>query len=171
MSRKYLLPLFFVIGQMAILDGDATAAVYPRPCVSLADIADGSLHTNSLFALEAKDGSYRVNETLNDPVLGQKWAIVTSCERPEAPPFAISTNETIGNKPYARESKGAAVVHAGDIVRLWKQEANLRIQMAARSEESGELGKTIRVRLIGGDSAEHQFVGIVRGVGDVEINR
>jgi hypothetical protein len=169
MSGKYLLPLFLLVGQMAFLDGSATASVYPKPCVSLADIADESLHTNSSFSLEAKGASYRVNEILDDPVLGQRWAILVSCERPESPSFAILTNKAIENKPYAKESKGAPAVHAGDIVRLWKQEANLRIEMAARSEEIGELGKAIRVRLIGGDSAE--LVGIVRGVGDVEINR
>ena len=63
------------------------------------------------------------------------------------------------------------VVRAGEVVRLWWQEDNLRIEMTAMSEENGGLGKVIRVRLVGSDSAERQFVGIVRGVADVEMRR
>ena len=45
-------------------------------------------------------------------------------------------------------AKTAPVVRAGDIVRLWRQESSLRIEVAGVSEESGGLGKTIRVRLL-----------------------
>ena len=60
---------------------------------------------------------------------------------------------------------------AGEVVRLWRQEDNLRIEVTAMSEENGGLGKAIRVRLMGGGSAEQQFIGIVRGVADVEMQR
>jgi flagella basal body P-ring formation protein FlgA len=65
------------------------------------------------------------------------------------------------------------VVHAGDIVRLWKQEDILRIEVAGVSEESGGLGKTIRVRLLRQNTDSQvipeQFFGIVRGPSDVEM--
>jgi flagella basal body P-ring formation protein FlgA len=66
-----------------------------------------------------------------------------------------------------------AVVHAGDIVRLWRQEDLLRIEVAGVSEESGSLGQTIRVRLLRRDAEnqtiQEQFSGIVRGQSDVEM--
>jgi hypothetical protein len=65
------------------------------------------------------------------------------------------------------------VVHAGDIVRLWKQEDLLRIEVAGVSEETGGLGKIIRVRLLrrnADDQAiQERFSGIVRGPSDVEM--
>ena len=40
------------------------------------------------------------------------------------------------------------VVRAGDVVRLWSREEDVRIEVAAMAEESGGLGKTVRVRLM-----------------------
>jgi hypothetical protein len=65
------------------------------------------------------------------------------------------------------------VVRAGDIVRLWKQEDLLRIEVAGIAEESGGLGKTIRVRLLhrsaDDQGNQERFSGIVRGPSDVEM--
>ena len=67
----------------------------------------------------------------------------------------------------------APVVRAGDIVRLWRQESFLRIEVAGMSEESGGLGKTIRVRLLrrntDDQSIPEQFSGVIRGPSDVEM--
>ena len=67
----------------------------------------------------------------------------------------------------------APIVRAGDVVRLWKQESSLRIELAGVSEESGGLGKTIRVRLLRRNTDEQsvpeQFSGIIRGPLDVEM--
>jgi hypothetical protein len=64
-------------------------------------------------------------------------------------------------------------VRAGDIVMLWKQENLLRIEVTGISEESGSLGKTIRVRLLRRTTddqfAQEQFSGIIRGPSDVEM--
>jgi flagella basal body P-ring formation protein FlgA len=66
-----------------------------------------------------------------------------------------------------------SIVHAGDRVRLWKQEDFLRIEVSGVSEESGGLGTTIRVRLLhrntDDQSIHDQFSGIVRGPSDVEM--
>jgi hypothetical protein len=66
-----------------------------------------------------------------------------------------------------------AVVHAGDVVRLWRREDLLRIEVTGVAEESGGVGKKIRVRLLrrntDGPSKEEQFTGIIRGPSDVEM--
>jgi hypothetical protein len=158
---------------MAGVGGSARAATYPAThCVSLPEIAGDFLPSSGLSALVAKGGSYRVSEVRWDPVLEQRWAVVASCEHPEQPTFAVLTNETIAGKASSlRKEDGAPVVRAGEVVRLWRQEDNLRIEVTAMSEENGGLGKAIRVRLMGGGSAEQQFIGIVRGVADVEMQR
>ena len=175
MSGNSFLRVLAVLGSMAGFGGFARAATYPAtPCVSLLEIAGDSLSSSSLSALAAKGGTYRVSEVRWDPVLGQRWAVVASCEHPEQPTFAVLTNEAIAGKASSsspRKEDSAPVVRAGEVVRLWRQEDNLRIEVTAMSEENGGLGKAIRVRLMGGDSAEQQFIGIVRGVADVEMQR
>lgn len=173
MSGNSFLRALALLGSMAGFGGWARAATYPAtPCVSLQEIAGDSLSSSGLSALAAKGGSYRVSEIRWDSVLEQRWAVVASCEHPEQPTFAVLTNEAIARKASSpRKEDNAPVVRAGDVVRLWRQEDNLHIEMTAMSEENGGLGKAIRVRLMGGGSAEQQFVGIVRGVADVEMQR
>jgi Chaperone for flagella basal body P-ring formation len=173
MSGNSFLRLFSLLGLMAGCGGYAKAATYPAmPCVSLSEIAADSLRSSALSPLAARSGSYRVSEIRWDPVLGQRWAMFANCEHPEQPAFAVLTKEAMTEMSSARRKDDSApVVRAGDVVRLWRQEDNLRIEMTAMSEESGGLGKAIRVRLVGGDSSERQFVGIVRGVADVEMQR
>jgi hypothetical protein len=171
MSRNSFLRLFWLLVLMAGSGGSAVAATYlTTPCISLQEIAADSLYSGSLSPLVARGGSYRVSEIRWDSVLGQRWAMVASCEHPEQPAFAVLTKDAIAEgRSSRREDDSAPVVHAGEVVRLWRQEDNLRIEVTAMSEESGGLGKAIRVRLLGTDSAERQFVGIVRGVADVEM--
>jgi flagella basal body P-ring formation protein FlgA len=57
---------------------------------------------------------------------------------------------------------------------MWSQESNLRIEAAGRAEEAGTVGSLVRVRLLhsGFDLGQEQtLVGIVRGPGDVEMQR
>ena len=65
------------------------------------------------------------------------------------------------------------MVRAGDIVRLWRQESLLRIEVSGVAEESGGLGSSIRVRLATGDtneqSVQERFLGVIRGPWSVEI--
>jgi hypothetical protein len=172
MSGNYFVRLLSLLVAMTALGEYAIATTYSNtPCISLAEIAAESLRSNGLTPLAARSGSYRVSEVMWDPVLGQRWAMVASCEHPERPAFAVPTKEAIGEKQSGGRKDDVPVVRAGDVVRLWWQEDNLRIEMTAMSEENGGLGKVIRVRMLGGDSAERQFVGVVRGVADVEMRR
>jgi flagella basal body P-ring formation protein FlgA len=41
------------------------------------------------------------------------------------------------------------VIHAGDLVRLWSSDSNVRLEMAVVSLEYGRLGQVIHVRRIG----------------------
>jgi hypothetical protein len=55
-------------------------------------------------------------------------------------------------------------------VQLWRYDRLLRIEATGISEESGSLGKRIRVRLAPRDSGvPQQLLGIVRGPSNVEI--
>jgi flagella basal body P-ring formation protein FlgA len=41
------------------------------------------------------------------------------------------------------------VIHAGDLVRLWNSDSNVRLEMAVVSLEYGRLGQVIHVRRVG----------------------
>jgi hypothetical protein len=57
-------------------------------------------------------------------------------------------------------------------VQLWKYDRLLRIEVTGISEQSGSLGKKIRVRLVQTDSGvPQQLLGIVRGPSNVEIEQ
>jgi hypothetical protein len=128
------------------------------------------------------DGSgYRVTSIQSDPILEQRWALIASCSHPEWPASALpldgssSASSSLQIKHAARNIGFAAthLVRAGDVVRLWKQEDLLRIEVAGVSEESGDLGDAVRVRLLHRNaedqSTQAQFSGIIRGPADVEM--
>jgi len=116
-----------------------------------------------------------------DPVLRQRWVTIASCDHPERPAFARQavlgkgTPRQLDQTPEGDSRELLPVVRAGDIVRLWRQEDHLRIEVAAVSVESGSLGKSVHVRLMRANAAdqqvEQQFVGLVRGPADVEMSR
>jgi hypothetical protein len=126
-------------------------------------------------------GGYRVTSIESDPISGQRWAMISSCDHPEHPAFSLqaegpdSTEHSRPREPQTvTESPHVIpVVHVGDTVRLWRQEAVLRIELAAVAEENGSLGKLIRVRLLrrnaDNQSTQTEFAGIVRGRLDVEM--
>jgi flagella basal body P-ring formation protein FlgA len=101
--------------------------------------------------------------------------MIASCNHPEWPLVAlpVSTSTVDGRRSLAEGVEVPLVVRAGEIVRLWRQESFLRIEAAGISEESGGMGKTIRVRLLKTSSDRQakpeQFSGIVRGPSDVEM--
>lgn len=125
--------------------------------------------------LALKDG-YRITTVHRDPLLHQRWAMVTNCNHPERPALAL----LLSDSQLKFEEKGQQVqnpfpvVHAGDLVQLWSQERDLRIEVAGRAEESGAIGSRVRVRVVrpGLDRGQEQvFLGVVRGPGNVEIER
>jgi hypothetical protein len=130
--------------------------------------------------LASSKTGYRVASVRWDPLLRQRWAKLVSCAHPEQPALAVLMS------PLKRESAASAatatqlttpspVVRAGDHVRLWSQEGNLRIEAPGISEASGAAGSTVVVRLLhsglDGQYQEQTFQGIVRGPHDVEMQR
>lgn len=122
---------------------------------------------------------YRVQSMRYDPVLDRHWAVIAICGHPERSTFVVPVDSPAAD----RSEKGlrgnaviryqkAAVVHAGDLVQAWRQEPNLRLEVAGRAEESGIIGSHVRVRVLrsGFESGQPLTVtGIVRGPGNVEI--
>jgi hypothetical protein len=138
--------------------------------------------TGSLFPTILKNDDHKVIKIKSDSVLGLRWAIISNCSHPEWPEFALPLTEKGLTKPpqetatsSSEDAKTFSVVHAGDIVQLWKQESLLRIEVSGVSEESGGLGKTVRVRLLhrrpDDQSAPEHLFGVVRGPFNVEIQR
>jgi hypothetical protein len=112
-----------------------------------------------------------------DPVLHQSWLKTLDCDHPERPAQATrdasrvmppSENDSRLSEPTGKTSP---VVRAGETVRLWSEERNVRIEVAGTAEESGAVGDTIRVRLTQNASAatKPQVLGLVRGAGNVEM--
>jgi hypothetical protein len=149
-------------------------------CYSTPRMALDALDANSSFSLALMNDGYRVTRIEPDPVLGQRWAMIARCGHPEWPAFALLANgaRSLASPREAERSvteglRTVPIVRAGDVVRLWRQESFLRIEVAGVSEESGGLGKTIRVRLLHSNtddqSIPERFSGVVRGPLDVEM--
>lgn len=126
----------------------------------------------------SEGSGYRVERIQSDPVLRQTWAMVIRCDHPEWPAVAVPLSDSIlplrvRGQESAKNIQPAVVIHAGEIVRLWRKETSLRIEVAGISEGNGGLGDPIKVRLlrrsIDDQSREEQFSGIVRGPSDVEM--
>jgi hypothetical protein len=163
---------------LAALQGVFVASLARATCYDTPHTAINADATSSLFLPVVKNGGYKVTKIQSDPVLGQKWAVIASCDHPEWPAFALRANEGSLLRMSQETARpltlsAAPVVRAGEIVRLWKQENLLRIEAAGVSEENGGLGKTIRVRLLrrnmDDQSIPEQLAGIVRGPSNVEI--
>ena len=141
--------------------------------------------------LSQKDG-FRVRSVRWDAAQRQSWAVIESCQHPELPSVAILTDlppdksaagtvsaeiasVLTNSAAIIRTNAAVAIVKAGDVVRLWKSEANARIELIATAEENGSVGSRVRVRLAArretdGQTAPPQFLaGVVRGPADVEI--
>lgn len=166
------IPLFALQG--ILVTASSRAACYSTPRLAV----DGLI--TSPPSQDSKNGGYRVSRIELDQVLGVRWAMVASCDHPEWPAFALSADPTSSarlhqesGRPLTEIVNPVPVVRAGEIVRLWRQENLLRIEVAAISEENGCLGKTVHVRLLrrGTDdqSIPEQFSGVVRGPSDVEM--
>jgi hypothetical protein len=153
----------------------ARAACYSTPTAAVESMKPGS----SQAPLTA--GGYWVTSIQTDPMSGQRWAMIASCDHPERPVFSLQT-EQAGAAQQLQLSEPQMIpdnahttplVHVGDTVRLWRQEAVLRIEMAGVAEENGGLGKLIRVRLLRrsteDQSTRAEFAGVVRGRADVEM--
>jgi hypothetical protein len=181
MSNSLRSPFRYVgLTSLLILQGVIVINSACAVCYNTPRAAFDAVVTSSSFSPTLESGGYRVTRIQSDPVLGQRWAMIVSCGHPEWPAFALPANGAIsiktlqeGNPSLTENVKTALVVHAGDVVRLWRQETLLRIEVAGVSEESGALGNTVRVRLVprntDDQSIPEQFAGVVRGPSNVEI--
>ena len=152
----------------------ARTACYSTPSAAIESVRPGSSHSPA-----SQRGGYRVTGLRSDPVLGRLWAVVANCDHAEWPVLAVQTSGSdLSTPPRTNQMRVASplsipVVHAGDIVRLWRQEDLLRIEVVGVSQESGGLGKAIRVRLLrqntDNQAIQEQLSGIVRGPSDVEM--
>jgi hypothetical protein len=153
----------------------ARAACYNTPIAAADSMKPGS------SSASLTEGGYRVTSIQLDPILGKRWVMIASCDHPERPTFSLLTKESDSPEHVLPRDPQTVldnahvlpVVHAGDTVRLWRQEAALRIELAGVAEENGSLGKLIRVRLLrrntDDQSTRAEFAGVVRGKSDVEM--
>jgi hypothetical protein len=182
MSRRPYLKVGSCISWILLLNvyGTATTSLARTVCYSTPVAAIEAIQPASLPSPSAEGRGYRVTGIQSDPVLGQRWAMIASCDHPEWPAFALqphrwnSTAQALAiEQTRGKDTHAIVVVRAGDIVLLWRQENLLRIEVTGISEESGSLGKTIRVRLLRRNTddqfAQEQFSGIIRGPSDVEM--
>jgi Chaperone for flagella basal body P-ring formation len=154
------------------LANPALAACYTTPLMAIA-----AASVTSSSSISEKRG-YRVEKIQSDPVLRQNWAMVGRCDHPEWPAVALLLRDSIlplrlREQERAKDIPESVVIRAGEIVRLWRQETSLRIEVAGISEGNGGLGELIKVRLLRRNTDDHsideQFSGIVRGPSDVEM--
>lgn len=173
--RRCVGVVFMVTLEATSRTGSSRAACYSTPRAAI----DAITAAPSLSSASKSDG-YRVTRIELDSVLAQQWALIVRCDHPEWPPIAFPANGVdwlaspkTTERSVADGVRTAPIVRAGDVVRLWKQESSLRIELAGISEESGGLGKTVRVRLlhrnVDDQSIPEQFSGVVRGPLDVEM--
>jgi hypothetical protein len=178
--RYYWFRLGGVVALFAV-QGVAVVSFAPAACYNTPRTAVEAYGTSSPVPPTLNNKGYQVTGIALDSVLGRTWATIASCSHPEWPVFAVPApraRSVVVAPPETQrsltENAGRApLVRAGDIVRLWKQESLLRIEVAGVSEESGYLGKTIHVRLLrtnrDGQSIPEQYSGVVRGPSDVEM--
>jgi hypothetical protein len=171
--RHYFGWIFVFSVSSAVVISFAQTACYSTPSAAIE-----SLRVDSSLQPSPEGGGYRVTGIRVDPLLMQRWAMVASCGHPEWPVLAVRTDASnvtasAENQTRTVSTRAVPVVVEGDIVRLWRQEDFLRIEVAGVSEESGGLGERIRVRLLPrnteGQWTSEQFFGVVRGPSDVEM--
>jgi len=165
---------------MLMLSMSAAAATDSArtPCYSTPSAAIESVISGSSPSPASQRGGYRVTGIQSDSVLGRRWAVVANCDHAEWPVLAVQTSGSDLSTPSTNQMRVAKapsipVVHAGDTVRLWRNEDLLRIEVVGVSQESGGLGEAIRVRLLrkntDNQAIQEQLSGIVRGPSDVEM--
>ena len=153
--------------------GMTAAGLAAGPCASTPARAVKA-YEGGVAVEDVVDG-FRVTGVRSDSVLGVTWVHLGRCGHPEWPGTSLSIRASgVGNAAASGRAQiaGVKVVRAGDTVRLWRNETNLRMEMAAVSEEGGEVGARIRLR-VGNSQADGETVryvfGLVRGPADVEM--
>ncbi len=129
-------------------------------------------------------GGYRVIARRWDAVLQMGWEMRQNCAHPNWPARLVSV-ASIARGPAAvsrfvmpNEQAPAVeplLVRAGDQVRLWMEDGPVHIEMSGVAEQSARNGTHVIVRITRqSDDAGltvQRIPGIVRGAGDVEMQR
>lgn len=153
-------------------------------CARTPAAAAGIAGPGTPFSVAGGGDGFRVKSTRWDPVLRQRWAQIVSCAHPEWPTVELEASSLqIDPSPSLEGDRNREesllplmpVIRAGDVVQLWSQEGDLRIEVGAIAEQNAGMGKTVRVRLLQrktlGQQVEEQFLGVVRGPHNVEMQQ
>jgi hypothetical protein len=133
---------------------------------------------------ECGASGYRVIASRWDAVLRRGWELRQDCAHPEWPdrlvaavtPASIPVSGT-GHPaaPVAATAILPLLVHAGDSVRLWEEDAMVRIEISGVAEQSARAGERVVVRITrqtdDAGLTVNRIGGIVRGAGEVEMER
>ncbi len=122
---------------------------------------------------------YRVIARRWDVVLKTGWELRQDCGHPEWPthsvPVAMLAQSDIVRSSESVPLMRPLMIHAGDRVRLWMQDTRVRIEMSGVAAQSARVGERIMIQvarpLDGGGSTVESIPGLVRGTGDVEMER
>lgn len=127
-----------------------------RPTLAMpADLPHAAAGPNGAVGLVAADG-----------------LILASSPVAAAPAPVLSVSAQI-----AQGNTALPVVHAGDVVRLWRADVQAHIELMATAEENGAMGTKVRLRLLTPKDSDGQYAppkylaGIVRGPADVEMEQ
>lgn len=166
----------FALGAMG--GASSPAASIESGCTRAPALSYQIAGSPELSAMLTSRDRYRVSGIRWDPILNQRWAMISSCNHPERPSISVLLTNSRQSTSFLKGDVSAQspfpVVHAGDLVQLWSQEQNFRIEIAGRVEQNGAAGNKVRVRMLhsGFDAGQTQTtIGIVRGPGNVEILR
>ena len=140
----------------------------------------------AVAAVQAGCGAqgYRVVARQWDVLLGRGWEMRQACAHPEWPARSVA-GSAAGAGTTARDGVAGTkevaltvqplLVHAGDRVRLWSQDERVRIEMSGVVEQSARGGERVVVQIARQSEDSGMTVerigGIVRGAGDVEMER
>ena len=145
-----------------------------------------ALSCGSTFAQDAAvcENGYRVIAHRWDPVLRMGWEMRQDCAHPDWP-ARLASVASIAAGPVAVSRLAMPIdqapavepllVRAGDQVRLWLVDGPVRIEMSGVAEQSARNGTHVIVQITRqSDDAGltvRRIPGIVRGAGDVEMER
>jgi hypothetical protein len=135
-------------------------------------------------AAACSTGEYRVVARHWDTELKQAWELRQDCAHPQWPAHSVAIASTSADLyahsaapilPVAIPELEPLLVRAGEPVRLWSQDANVRIEITGVAEQSARRGERINIRIArqsidSGLNVQH-IAGIVRGAGQVEMDR
>lgn len=124
---------------------------------------------------------YRVLARRWDVILQTGWELRQNCAHPEWPARSFAVSSKHPSLPTGASTQSISLtppvqlVHAGEPVRLWLQDVNVRIEMSGVAEQSGSKGDRVTVRITRQTEADgftvDRISGTVRAAGDVEMER